>query len=103
MQITQDRSIFAMELEALKAQPIWSVRRSSAQYYMGSAAYVLGIVSFRLTEDAPWSHYYINATDTLPGTRLASWQPLPLGMLYDNILIEHVPYAEAQRALEEQV
>ena len=51
MEITADRTIFNMDLEMLKQQPIWSVRRSSAEYYMGNSLYILGMVSWRETED----------------------------------------------------
>ena len=31
MQITADKTIFNIDMEALKQEPIWSVRRSSAE------------------------------------------------------------------------
>ena len=57
MQITADKTIFNIDMEALKQEPIWSVRRSSAEYYMGSSLYMLGMVAWRASEDSQWAYY----------------------------------------------
>ena len=103
MKITQDRSIFHLDLEARKQQPIWSVRRRSAEYYMGTSLYMLGTVSFRETEDAPWSHYYVSLTEMLPCTNIPRWSPLNATLLYDNTLIEQVTYEEAEKVFQSQM
>lgn len=103
MQITQDRSIFSMDLDTLKQQPIWSVRRSSAEYYMGNSLYMLGTVSYRDAEDKPWSHYYVSLTQVLACTNTPLWQPLDAALLYDNTLIDNVTYEDAEKVFQSQM
>lgn len=103
MEVTQDKSIFRMDLETLKQQPIWSVRRSSAEYYMGNSLYMLGTISYRESEDAPWSHYYVSLTETLPCTNTPRWNPLNATLLYDNTLIDNVIYEEAEKIFQSQM
>lgn len=97
MELTNDRTIFNLELADLKQQPIWSVRRSSAEYYMGNSLYILGAVSFRETEESPWLHYYVSVNETLPGTHIPRWYPLHAATLYDNTLIDQVVFDEAEK------
>ena len=97
MELTKDKTIFSMDLEQLKQQPIWSVRRSSAEYYMGNSLYILGMVSYRESEDSPWLYYYVSLTETLACTRTPRWYPMNVANLYDNTLIDHVTYAEAEQ------
>ncbi len=103
MEITTDRAIFSMSLEQLKQQPIWSVRRSSAEYYMGNSLYILGMVAYRETEDSPWLYYYASLTETLACTGAPRWYPMNVANLYDNTLIDHVTYAEAEQLFQSQM
>jgi len=103
MEFTGDRTIFQMPLEELKQQPIWSVRRSSAEYYMGNSLYILGMVSYRQCAQGPWLHYYVSLNETLPGTHIPRWQPMNVATLYDNTLIDGVSYAEAEQIFQSQM
>ena len=103
MQITGDRTLFSMDLNQLKEQPIWSVRRSSAEFAMGNSIYLLGSVSFRETDADEWSHYYVSTNETLFGTNLPRWYPLDAASLYDNTLIDNVTYAQAEEVIKPQI
>ena len=103
MEITADRTIFNMDLEMLKQQPIWSVRRSSAEYYMGNSLYILGMVSWRETEESPWFYYGVSLTETLACTNVPRWYQINLANLYDNTLVDHVVYAEAEKIFQSQM
>ena len=103
MQITADRTIFNLDLDTLKQEPIWSVRRSSAEYYMGSSLYMLGMVAWRASEEQPWAYYYVSRTETHPGTSIPVWYPLNVGNLYDNTLVDAVTYAEAEQVYNTQM
>lgn len=103
MEITQDKSIFQLDLEHLKEQAIWSVRRSSAEYYMGNSLYMLGTIAFRESEAQPWSYYCVSLTETLPCTNTPRWSPLNPSLRYDNTLIDNVTYAEAEKVFQSQL
>lgn len=103
MQITSDKTIFNIDLEMLKQEPIWSVRRTSAEYYMGNSLYILGMVAWRGSEDAPWAYYYVSRTETHPGTNIPIWYPVNTGNLYDNTLIDGVIYVEAETVYNSQM
>ena len=103
MEITADRTIFSMELKALKQQPIWSVRRSSAEYYMGNSLYILGMIAWRESAESPWLYYYASLTEILPCTNAPRWYQLNVASLYDNTLIDHVTYAEAEQIFQSQM
>ena len=103
MQITADKTIFNIDMEALKQEPIWSVRRSSAEYYMGSSLYMLGMVAWRASEDSQWAYYYVSRTETHPGTNIPVLYPVNARHLYDNTLIDGVPYAQAEEVYNSQM
>ena len=103
MQITADNTIFNIDMEALKQESIWSVRRSSAEYYMGSSLYMLGMVAWRASEDSQWAYYYVSRTETHPGTNIPVWYPVNARHLYDNTLIDGVPYAQAEEVYNSQM
>ena len=103
MQITADKTIFNIDMEARKQEPTWSVRRSSAEYYMGSSLYILGMVAWRASEDSQWAYYYVSRTETHPGTNIPVWYPVNARHLYDNTLIDGVPYAQAEEVYNSQM
>ena len=103
MQITADKTIFNIDMETLKKEPIWSVRRSSAEYYMGSSLYMLGMISWRASEDKPWSYYYASRTECHLGTNIPVWYPVNASHLYDNTLVDGVTYAEAEEVYNSQM
>ena len=103
MQITADKTIFNIDMEALKQEPICSVRRSSAENYMGSSLYMLGMVAWRASEDSQWAYYYVSRTETHPGTNIPVWYPVNARHLYDNTLIDGVPYAQAEEVYNSQM
>ena len=103
MQITADRAMFAMKMEELKQQPIWGVRRRSAEYYMlDTSLYLLGTIQWRTAEDQPWTTYYVSMNEMNPMTGVPLWHPLSTGYVYDNTLIDGVIYAQAEEVYNSQ-